>query len=166
MKSTHASLIVLFLLILLIGIFGRIWKLWEIESVKAKELTPKIEQLKKENENLKNENIILQKQVSLPYRARVVAYIRKVFNQKADEALAIISCENASMDMAHVNRNRDGSFDVGPFQINSIHIKRFGTAFMKDYQENVKVAYQLWKEQKWRPWYSSQNCHGLAYAQN
>ena len=172
MKSTHASLIVLFLLILLIGIFGRIWKLWEIESVKAKELTPKIEQLKKENENLKNENNILKKETQRPIRDRILAEIHKVFGSRAKEALAIIQCENnpnnPNYDPFRIHVNKDGSKDHGVFQIHArTWVKVYGDEFMNNWKENIKVAKKIFdRSGTWRQWYSSQNCHGLAYAQN
>lgn len=98
-----------------------------------------------------------------PTKEDIVGYITKLWGGKAQEALKIVSCENSTMDMARVNKNRDKTKDFGPFQINTIHIKRFGDGFTKDIFENIRVAHTMWKEQNWRPWYSSNSCHGLAY---
>ena len=147
-------------LILLIGGIGRIWKLWEIESVKTKELEPKVEQLEKQIENLNNENIILKKEVSKPIRDRVLSEIRQVFGSRAKEAIRVAKCESG-LDPDRINRNNNLSFDSNVFQINSVHIKRFGGEFVTNWYKNIEIAHKLFLEQGFEPWRASNKCHGL-----
>lgn len=122
-----------------------------------------IRQKETELNQLKDENTKLKKQVALPIQDRVIAEIKAVFGVKAPIALAVASCENSPYNKVynplgqnHANKNK--SFDAGVFQINSIHIKRFGEAFINDWHENIRVAYQLFTEQGTNPWYSSEKC--------
>ena len=152
MRNKKTVLILIFLLLVVVAIFRPI-KMYQDEHQKAQRLQVEIQGVKKENDSLR---------LSPTEKERILAEVDRLFGNHSQEAKKIIGCENSSMDMAHVNRNRDGSFDTGPFQINTVHSKRFGTGFMVDAVENVRVAYQLWKEQGFAPWYSSHVCHHLS----
>ena len=152
MKSTKNSVIILIILMLLVAGFGRMFKLLEVKSIEAKELSAKSLRLETENAELK-----------IPVKEKVLREVDRLFGNRAGEAKKIISCENSSATSSRVNLNKNGTADFGPFQINSIHAKRFGTKFMVDPIENVRVAYKIYQEQNWRPWFSSNNCHKLAY---
>ena len=83
----------------------------------------------------------------------ILAYIVEVFQEDAADAITIVnSCENSSFDQSAVNYNNNNTSDHGIFQLNSIHIARFGDAFVTDWKANVDVAYQIFKERGWTAW--------------
>lgn len=84
--------------------------------------------------------------------------IKEVFGDKAEEAGRVAFCESSHRADA-VNRNRNGSVDVGLFQINSIHGQ--STEDMRDPVKNAEFAHELYEAQGWRPWRASFKCHGL-----
>ncbi len=69
----------------------------------------------------------------------------------AIQALAIAQCESGIRAGAK-NTNTNGTQDSGVFQINDVHIKRFGTLYKTDPSENIRVAYEIYKKQGFRPW--------------
>jgi len=46
-----------------------------------------------------------------------------------------------------MNKNTNGTFDLGVFQINDCHSKRISRADRLDYEKNITFAYQLHQEQ-------------------
>ena len=86
--------------------------------------------------------------------------IKYFFTDNYEEAIKVARCENRGLNQAAVNDN-GSSTDHGIYQINSIHEKRFGSGFKTSVYENVRVAYLIYREQNWSPWYSSFSCHGL-----
>jgi hypothetical protein len=81
--------------------------------------------------------------------------IAKYFPQEeVVNALKIASKENGAGDPGRTHRNRNGTVDYGLFQINSVHAAKVGGNLekLKDPETNVKVAFQIWQEQGWRPW--------------
>ena len=85
---------------------------------------------------------------------QIVSYIAKVFGpdkRVVQQALKIAECESHWNTKAY-NFNTNGSGDYSIFQINSVHIRRYGTKFMTDWRENVRVAFDLYKHQGWSPW--------------
>lgn len=90
--------------------------------------------------------------VNTPTREEIVAEIQRQFGKHTNKALAVLDCENRNLDVNATNWNRDKSTDRGIFQINSIHVKRFGTLFQTDWKENIRVARVIHSEQGWRPW--------------
>lgn len=153
-KSNYSNSLksVIFLLILMavIGSFGRLTRLLELKSAEAQDLTQKVDQVKAEANKVKEENITLKDKVQVPTKDMIVNEIKKVFGKHADEALKVAKCESGIADKTNINKN--GTFDSNIFQINSIHVKRFGTGFIKDWKENINVAYKLFDEQNWNPW--------------
>lgn len=85
----------------------------------------------------------------------ITQYIVKTFESEGKavvmEAIDVAFCESSLRPDAY-GFNTNGTGDYGLFQINSIHLKRYGEGFMYDWRENVQVAYKLYKEQGWRPW--------------
>lgn len=75
--------------------------------------------------------------------------------QPADRLFTIISkCENGTLDPTRVNWNKNGSFDLGLSQINSVHRAdveaMFGESFeaaMKDGVKNLTYAAKLYHDQ-------------------
>ena len=83
----------------------------------------------------------------------IIAYIKQVFGNEADNAFKILSCENKGLNPKAINHNRDLSTDHGIFQINSIHLK--GKAKGKDlnnYKDNIDVAKKIYDDRGWSAW--------------
>lgn len=85
-------------------------------------------------------------------KQEVLQYIVEVFGDDADKAIWMARCESGLRKDAINTKNRNGSVDYGVFQINSVHIKRHGDEFTKDWRENVRVAKKIYDEQGFRPW--------------
>lgn len=52
-----------------------------------------------------------------------------------------------------INKNTNGTFDIGTFQINDVHSKRISRTDRFDVEKNISFAYKLRKEQgHWRAW--------------
>lgn len=69
------------------------------------------------------------------------------------------NCENSTLDPTRVNINKDGSFDLGFSQVNSIHRQRveamFGESFetaMSDSAKNILYSAYLHQHQGFTPW--------------
>lgn len=89
----------------------------------------------------------------------VVDYINEVWGKDSYLGLRLAHCESRfTKDALNVNRN--GSVDYGPFQINGFWKKVYGKDFMTDWQENVRVAYKLFKEHGARQWVCYQKWGG------
>jgi hypothetical protein len=79
-----------------------------------------------------------------------------------DEVLvrAIMKCESSMYpDVNHVNKN--GTKDVGYFQINTVHWQRalnLGYDVVNDKWDNLEFGFLLLKEQGTRPWNASKSC--------
>ena len=85
-------------------------------------------------------------------KEQIVAYIKQVFGDQSGNAFKILSCENANLNPKAINRNRNGSTDHSIFQVNSIHTKRYGSAFKTDWKANIDVAYKIYKASGWSAW--------------
>lgn len=142
------------LILLIIGAFivlaGRGWRLAEISTAHAEELIQTVEEVKQQAEAIKEQNEQLRDKAQVPTKDMIVAEIKKVFGNHSEEALQVAKCESGIADKTNINKN--GTFDSNIFQINSIHVKRFGAGFIKDWKENINVAYKIFDEQNWNPW--------------
>lgn len=87
--------------------------------------------------------------------------IRRVFGDKADEAIMVARCESKlGLYKCNDGLNSNGSVDCGVFQINSIH--GVSRKWLDNYKINIQIAKQLYDEHgNWSAWYSSRSCHGL-----
>jgi len=74
------------------------------------------------------------------------------YNWSCEHAMRVAFCES-SYNTRAVSRTGD----VGLFQINWIH--GYSRESLKSPQFNTWVAYKLWLQRGWQPWYSSQKCH-------
>lgn len=54
-------------------------------------------------------------------------------------------------------QNRDGSYDHGFWQINSIHKQLLASGDWRDPHDNAKMAYEVWKGAGWSAWTTFQN---------
>jgi hypothetical protein len=86
---------------------------------------------------------------------KAISYVIKKFEPEGMvvviQALDIMKCES-HLNINAYNYNTNGSGDYGLFQINSIHVKRYGDKFMHDWKANIDVAFDLYKHQSWNPW--------------
>ena len=67
------------------------------------------------------------------------------------QAISVAKNESGWKHNAY-NWNTNSTADNCAFQINDVHIKRFGTKFKTDIKECIRVAHVIYKEQGWRPW--------------
>jgi hypothetical protein len=85
----------------------------------------------------------------------VYAYIVQTFEKHGKnvvkQAIDIANCESR-MNIKAYNFNKNGTGDYSVFQINSVHIKKYGEQFMHDWKENVRVAEKIYAKQGWNPW--------------
>lgn len=90
-----------------------------------------------------------------PTDAEVIAEIVEVFKNEdrhtIKKMIDIAYGESGLRWNAH-NKNTNNTFDTGPLQINSIHTKRYGTKFLTDWKESIKVGYALYKQSGFGPW--------------
>lgn len=82
----------------------------------------------------------------------ILEYIVEVFGDDADRAIWVAKCESGLKASAINDQNRNGTVDYGVFQVNSVHIKTYGTGFTKSWKENVDVAKKIFDQQGFKPW--------------
>ena len=90
----------------------------------------------------------------------------KYFKSEARLARAICQAENKSQDPNAINyANKDGSFDTGLCQINSIHIGKVdgNLELLKDPETNIRVAKQIRDESGWTAWTQYKNGEYLEF---
>ena len=81
--------------------------------------------------------------------------IRKTFPENPEVMLAIAKAESKLNPHAINRANRNGSFDVGLFQINSIH--GYDEEFLKNEDNNLKVARKIYDTQGITAWSAYNN---------
>jgi hypothetical protein len=79
--------------------------------------------------------------------------------------MKVVECESGRRPGVQP-KNKNGTKDTGLAQINDVHKEQveengWTTEDLKDPKVNLNFAYQLYREQGWRPWKNSNNCHGL-----
>lgn len=89
-------------------------------------------------------------------REKAIDAIKRVWKHHANIGIAIASCESGLRAKAINRANRDGSVDVGLFQINSIH--GFSEAELLDPITNASLAYVLFLRSHLSPWRASEKC--------
>ena len=69
-------------------------------------------------------------------------------------ALAVSQAENGTRQCDRVSKpNTNGSYDIGVFQINTIHTPSKATKEqLKDCMTNIQVAKRIYDAQGWSPW--------------
>ena len=139
------------------------------KQTEAEQLQHQFELAEAEKQRRAGEAAVIKQYADAPLSEKVTSYIRFIFGPAAEQAIKVADCESGLLDRGAEHSttvvsdpNKDGSRDFLTFQVNSIHRRRFGTSYMSDWRENVKVAHQLYLEQGWRPWRSSAHCHGLS----
>lgn len=96
---------------------------------------------------------------SVPTRAEMEAYVEQKFGRHAARAKKVIACESGWNPSAVNRSNRDGTDDMGAWQVNSVH--GLSDSCRLDFRCSTDFAYKLFKRSGWQPWYSSRRCHGL-----
>lgn len=79
--------------------------------------------------------------------------IRAMFPEDPDMAVKIAKCESGMRANAFNGKNRNGSWDAGVMQINSVH--KYSKEYLFDVDNNLKVARKLYDRQGWSPWVCS-----------
>ena len=69
--------------------------------------------------------------------------------------IRVAQCES-HLNPDALNKNTNGTFDVGIFQINTVH----GQKNMTDFVKNIDYGFKLFQEQGFSPWLSSAKCWG------
>lgn len=82
-------------------------------------------------------------------------------------AVAIAMAESGGRANASNFANSNGSADFGLMQINSVHSKLLKTHDWRDPQQNMNMAFQIWKEAggKWTPWAAYNNGSAAKFLQ-
>ena len=82
---------------------------------------------------------------------QIVDLIVKYFGDEAQNALKIVgTCENGKWNPTAVNQNRNGSWDAGIFQINSVH--GYSQEYLFNPENNIKVAKKIFDGRGWTSW--------------
>ena len=78
--------------------------------------------------------------------------IRAMFPEDPDRAVAISKCESGMRANAFNGKNRNGSWDAGVMQINSVH--KYSKEYLFDVDNNLKVARKLYEARgnTWGAW--------------
>jgi hypothetical protein len=90
-------------------------------------------------------------------------YFDKYFGEKAEEARKIASCESENKDIKS-KMNKNGTYDYGRMQINTIWLKYFGLTESQALDEvtNIETAKKIYdRSNNWSAWSSSKKCHHL-----
>lgn len=69
-----------------------------------------------------------------------------VANKDIMTMIRLAKCESG-MNHQALNKNTNGTFDVGLLQINDVHGKRISRADRMDMEKNIRFAYKLFQEQ-------------------
>lgn len=86
--------------------------------------------------------------------------IRKYFGAGADTAIACAKAESGLRPQALNTKNKNGTWDSGLFQINSIHCGKLGLKGdeckekLYDVETNVKMAKSIHNNRGWNAWYA------------
>ena len=90
-------------------------------------------------------------------RAGTEEWIKKQWTKagaKWESVYSVVQCESGwESDAYHVNNN--GSLDVGLYQINLESHPEVTILCALNTVCSTEYAIELWKEQKWRPWYGA-----------
>lgn len=70
--------------------------------------------------------------------------------------ISTMKCESGLRADA-LNKNKNGTFDIGIGQINDVHAKRISRADRMDFKKNIDFIYTLYQEQGLNPWVCAKN---------
>ena len=86
-------------------------------------------------------------------KQEIIDLIVEVFGEDAPDAFSILYCENRSLSPNAVNHNRNGSRDLGVFQLND---RYHGGEENFNPETNVRKAYKIFSKKGWSPWACSE----------
>lgn len=87
--------------------------------------------------------------------SHIVDLIIQYFGDEAQNALKIVgTCENGKWNPTAVNHNRNGSWDAGIFQINSVH--GYSQEYLFNPENNIKAAKKIFNGRGWTSWACSE----------
>ncbi len=87
--------------------------------------------------------------------SHIVDLIIQHFGDEAQNALKIVgTCENGKWNTKAVNQNRNGSWDAGIFQINSVH--GYSQEYLFNPENNIKAAKKIFNGRGWTSWACSE----------
>lgn len=98
---------------------------------------------------------VVERDVNLPpcegEKCEIMDYIVEVFEEDALDAMNVLKCENGNLNPNAVNYNRNGSRDLGVFQLNDNY---WGGEENFDYKTNIDKAYTIFVRagKLWTPW--------------
>jgi len=93
--------------------------------------------------------------INVPKDVPTEVMIRRIFKKDTKMALAISQAENSLRTCDRVSKpNKDGSIDIGVFQVNSYaHRGKATLKELMDCETNIRVAKQIFDEQgNWLAW--------------
>jgi len=84
-------------------------------------------------------------------KEQIIAYIVEVFGEDAPDAFSVLHCENRGLNPQAVNHNRNGTKDLGIFQLNTAY---WGGEENFDWKTNIDKAYMIFERagKKFTPW--------------
>lgn len=62
----------------------------------------------------------------------------------------VSECENKGLDPKAINHNRNGTLDVGIFQVNTVH--GYSKEWLMDVDNNIEAAYKIYQASGWSAW--------------
>lgn len=82
-------------------------------------------------------------------KEQIIAYIVEVFKEDAPDAFNVLFCENRGLNPRAVNLNKNGTRDLGIFQLNDAY---WGGEENFDWKLNIDKAHKIFEKQGWKPW--------------
>lgn len=144
--------VVVALVLLVAGTFAlyQINKFFEVNTLKFQSPVQKPIWIEKRPEVVHKPSAIYEAMAATrkpEYKDPIDQYICTKFGTACDIAVRVARAENGTGQCDRVNQNKNGSIDIGRFQINSLHLKRFPLAKVVECKGNVDVAFQIYTEQ-------------------
>ena len=100
--------------------------------------------------------IVREVQAEQSEKQEILHYIVEKFGDRAADLISIIRlCENSTFDQKRTNKNKDGSFDSGVAQVNSVHIgeyKECTNSLVTDWRSNIDCAKKVYDLQGISAW--------------
>lgn len=85
-------------------------------------------------------------------------YSGEITWEEYDLLSRIIKCESGWNPEAINTKNKNGTYDRGLFQSNSVHIKTLSNDDAFNFKKNIDWGIRLFKKQGTSPWSSSRKC--------
>lgn len=135
---------IIFLLLLILYVISKIETLSPVRAISAP--THDVVYIEKEVEVIKEVEVDRRFDSE---KQQILAYIVEVFGDDSADAINILYCENRNLDPKAVNHNRNGTSDLGIFQLNDAY---WGGEENFDWKTNVDKAYKIFKSSGWKAW--------------